>query len=230
MAFGGRMELEKLKEEQKRLARKLVLADSFSEISTIAGCQIFYTTTDLIAVVVLLDYKTRVVIDKKFIVSKPKLPHIPFFSSYREIPSVVEAVSQLKQRPDAIMYPCDGILHPRKMGSASHLGLALDMPSIGVCKKLSFGELRGDEIFVGEEKRGAIVRTRDYAKPLHVSQGHKIGLESCLKIVRDLTKEGSKLPDPLRIAHNYGLFVKKSLCQNQRSPIKSGTEAESLQA
>jgi deoxyribonuclease V len=128
------------------------------------------------------------------------------------------------------MYPCDGILHPRKMGSASHLGLALDMPSIGVCKKLCFGELRGDDIFVGEEKRGALVRTKDYAKPLHVSPGHKIGLESCIKIVTSLTKEGSKLPDPLRIAHNYGLFVKKSLCESQRLPGKSGKEAESLQA
>ena len=223
------MDLERLKEEQSRLARKLILKDDFSDLATIAGCQIFYTTTDLIAAVVLLDYKTRALLDKKFVISRPKLPYIPSFQSYREIPPVVEAISQLKQRPDLVMYPNEGILHPRKMGSASHLGLVLDLPTIGISKKLCFGEVRGEDIFFGDEKRGVILKTKDYAKPLHISPGHKISIETSLKIVISMTEEGCKLPEPLRIAHNYGLFVKKNLFKSQDMQEKFDEAAHTLQ-
>jgi deoxyribonuclease V len=224
------MDLEKLKEEQKKLAKKLMLKDDFSEPSTIAGCQIFYTPIEQITVVVLLDYLTRAVIDRKYVISTPKMPHISSFQSYRDIPSVVEAISLLSQRPEIVMYPGEGILHSRKFGPASHLGLVLDLPTIGVSKKLCVGEIIGGGIILNGEKRGSIVNTKDHAKPLYVSPGHKICLETSQRIVKSMTKEGSKLPDPLRIAHNYGLFIKKNLHNSIIQQNKIHDAALSLQA
>lgn len=210
------MELEKLKEEQKKLARKLIFHDYFSDINRIAGCEILFTSDEIIAIVVLLDAKTLELIDKKFFISKPKIPYIPLFQSYREVPVVVEAINLLKEKPDLIIYDGSGMLHPAKLGSASHLGLVLDLPTIGVAKKICFGELKEGYIYVEGEKRAVELKTKEFAKPLCISPGHKISLQTAEKIVRGCLKEGSKLPEPLRIAHNFGVFVKKNLRQKQQ--------------
>jgi len=210
------MELEKLKEEQRKLARKLIFKDDFSDIAKIAGCEILFTSEEIIAIVVVLDARTLELIDKKFFISKPKIPYIPLFQSYREVPVVVEAINLLKEKPDLIMYDGNGILHPSKLGSASHLGLILDLPTIGVAKKRYFGELKDGYVYVDGEKRGVELRTKEFAKPLCISPGHKISLQTAEKIVRGCLKEGSKLPEPLRIAHNFGVFVKKNLIHRQQ--------------
>jgi deoxyribonuclease V len=204
------MEIEKLKEEQKKLARKLSFQDDFSDLTKIAGCEILFTSDEIIAIVVMLDYKTLELLDKKFFIAKPKVPYIAPFQSYREVPIVVEAINQLKEKPDLIIYDGNGSLHPTKLGPASHLGLVLDLPTIGVAKKCPYGELKEGFFYADGEKRGVELKTKEFAKPLCVSPGHKISLETAEKIVKSCLKEGSKLPEPLRIAHNFGVYVKKS--------------------
>ncbi len=230
LTIGGTMDLEKLKEEQKRLARKIVLKDTFSDINTVGGCQLLYTSKEMIAVAVLLDYKTHELIDKKYAVSKPTLPFVPGFQGYREIPLIIEAISHLIQKPDLVIYPGEGIVHPRKFGPASHLGLAIDTPTIGVSKNISCGEIRDFSIFCGEEKRGEVLKTKEYAKPLHISPGNNITLSSSMKIISTLMKEGSKLPEPLRVAHNYGLFIKKNLSSEGKFSVSSQGTTDAAQA
>ncbi len=205
------MDLEKLREEQRKLSRKLIFKDDFSDISLIAGCELIFTADEIIAVVVVLDAKTLELVDKKFFISRPKIPYIPLFQSYREVPIVVEAINLLKERPDLILYDGNGILHPAKLGSASHLGLILDLPTIGVAKKRCMGELKEGYIYVDGDKRAVELKTKEFAKPLCISPGHKISLQTAEKIVKSCLNEGSKLPEPLRIAHNFGVFVKKNL-------------------
>jgi deoxyribonuclease V len=209
------MELEKLKEEQRKLARKLVFHDDFSDITKIAGCELIFTSDEIIAVVVMLDAKNLRLLDKKFFISKPKIPYIPLFQSYREVPIVIEAINLLKEKPDLIMYDGNGVLHPARLGSASHLGLILDIPTIGVAKKRCIGELKEGYVYVNGEKVGMELKTKEFAKPLCVNPGHKISLQTAERIVRECLKEGSKLPEPLRIAHNFGVFVKKNLHHRQ---------------
>jgi deoxyribonuclease V len=219
---GEKMELEKLKEEQRKLAKKLISKDDFSDITKIAGCEILFTSDEIIAIVVMLDAKSLKLIDKRFSVSKPKIPYIPLFQSYREVPVVIEALNLLTERPDMIIYDGCGILHPAKLGPASHLGLILDLPTIGVAKKRSFGELKEGYVYVDGEKRGVELKTKEFAKPLCISPGHKISLQTAERIVRDCLKEGSKLPEPLRIAHNFGVFIKKNL--HHRQQLEQGLE------
>jgi deoxyribonuclease V len=210
-----KVEIERLKEEQKKLSRKLILKDDFSEITTLAGCEIVFTKDEMIAVVVLLDYNTHALIDKKYFVTKPKIPYIPLFQSYREVPAVIEAVNLLAKKPDMIIYDGCGILHPLKMGCAAHLGLLLDTPSIGVSKKYGIGCLKEGIVYVGEEKRAVEMSTKEHANPLYISPGHRISLKTSEEIVRGCLKEGSKLPEPLRIAHNYGVYIKKNRLHKQ---------------
>jgi deoxyribonuclease V len=208
--FGETMNLEKLKEEQKRLSRKLELVDSFSEINTVAGCEIEYTAEEIIAAVVVLDYRTMTVIERMSCVTKPKVSFIPSFQDYRELPPIVEAFSMLRNKPDLVFYPGDGILHPRKMGCASHLGLLIDTPTIGVAKKGNFGTIEEGFVYVETDKRAVVINTKDYAKPLFVSPGHKITLNTSVKIFNECLREGKKLPEPLRVAHKFASFVKKT--------------------
>jgi len=210
------MELERLKEEQRKLARKLIFKDDFSDITKIGGCEILFTSDEIIAIAVVIDAQTHKLLDKRFFISKPKIPYIPLFQSYREVPIVVEAINLLKEKPDIILYDGTGILHPTKLGSASHLGLILDIPTIGVAKKRCFGELKDGYIYVDGEKRGVELKTREFAKPLCVSPGHKISLQTAEKMVREYLRDGSKLPEPLRIAHNFGVYVKKNIHHRQQ--------------
>jgi deoxyribonuclease V len=209
------LEIERLKEEQKKLSRKLILKDDFSEIATLAGCEIIFVKDEMIAVVVLLDYKTHALIDKRYFITKPKIPYIPLFQSYREVPAVVEAINLLSRKPDMIVYDGCGILHPIKMGCAAHLGLLLDTPTIGVSKKYGVGILRDGVVYVDDEKRAIEMRTKEHANPLYVSPGHRISLKTSEEIVRSCLKEGSKLPEPLRIAHNFGVYLKKNHLHKQ---------------
>lgn len=213
---GEKMELEKLREEQKKLAKKLILKDDFAGLSKICGCELLFTSEEIIAIAVLLDLKTMGLIDKKYFISKPKIPYIPLFQSYREVPLVVEAINLLTEKPDIILYDGNGILHPSVLGPASHLGLILDIPTIGVAKKRCMGELREGYVYVAGEKRAVELKTKDFAKPLCISPGHKISLDTAEKIVRECHKGDSKLPEPLRIAHNYGVFVKKNHMHRQK--------------
>jgi deoxyribonuclease V len=207
------MEIEKLKEEQRRLARKLILTDDFldSDIKTVAGCTLLFSQDEMIAVVVVLDSKTLELVDRHYLVTRPKIPYYPLFQSYREIPAIAEAVMLLKTKPDMIIYDGNGILHPLRLGCAAHLGLVLDIPSIGVSKKIPFGNLKDGCVYIDNEKRGIELMTKEHAKPLYISPGHRICLKTSEEYVKRFHLEGKKLPEPLRIAHNYGLFLKKNL-------------------
>jgi deoxyribonuclease V len=209
------LEIERLKEEQRKLSRKLILKDDFSEPSTLAGCEIIFTKDEMIAVVVLLDYKTHALIDKKYFVTKPKIPYIPLFQSYREVPAVIEAVNLLSKKPDLIIYDGCGILHPIKMGCAAHLGLLLDTPTIGVSKKFGVGSLKEGIVYIDDERRAVEMRTKEHANPLYISPGHRISLKTAEEIVKGCLKGGSKLPEPLRIAHNFGVYLKKNRLHRQ---------------
>jgi deoxyribonuclease V len=135
-------------------------------------------------------------------------PYVPGLLSFRELPVVLEACRQLTIVPDVVLVDGQGIAHPRRLGIASHLGLWLDLPTIGCAKSRLCGEhddpgaLRGawSRLMDGAEEIGRVLRTRDRVRPLFVSPGHRVGLERAVQIVLACGR-GYRLPEPTRLAH-----------------------------
>lgn len=135
------------------------------------------------------------------------MPYIPGLLSFREAPCVLGAFARLQQQPDLVMVDGQGIAHPRRLGIASHLGLWLELPTIGCGKSILTGHHRtlGEEagswvpLVDNDETIGAVVRTRTHVKPMIISLGHRISLETSLRYVLACCR-GYRLPEPTRQA------------------------------
>jgi deoxyribonuclease V len=205
------VDIGKLKQEQLKLAEKVIITDSFKKIETVGGCDLAYIdNTKVVSAIVVLDYKTLKVIEKKYAIIDTPIPYIPSFLSYRDAPAIVEAFNKLDHKPDILLCDCNGILHPRRIGCASHVGILLDQVTIGVAKNLLCGELKEDTVIVDKEVRAVTIKTKDFAKPIFISPGHKISLKTSVEIVKKCLK-GHKLPEPLHQAHKYATKLKREL-------------------
>ncbi len=199
-----------LKEEQAKLAKKVIRTDDFESINTIAGCDISYSYDKAIYSICVMDYPSFELKEIKFKAAKPDFPYLPTYLGYRETPGLVELYSELETEPDLILVAGNGILHPRSLGLASHLGLLLDKPTIGVSKKQLCGEINGEEILKDKEIVGKIFHTKENAKNIFVSQGHRISLKTSIEIIKKCLT-GHKMPEPLHQAHKYASKNKKKL-------------------
>lgn len=200
---------DEAKKLQKELAEKLILEDQFGEIRSVAGVDMAINETNGMAraAVVLLSFPELVLLEQHVYEEPLRMPYIPGLLSFREMPALLGAIQQLKQTPDLIMVDGQGIAHPRRLGIAAHLGLWLDMPTIGCAKSLlvgthePVGEAVGDwsPLHNRSEIIGAVLRTRARVKPLYISSGNKISLASSIKYVLACSK-GYRLPETTRLA------------------------------
>ena len=197
------IDFNKLKEEQLNLSKKVVLKDSFDKLELIGGIDCAYNKDEVVSAIVVCDYKTLRVKDKVFAVTKTKFPYIPGFLAYREGPAISESYAKLENKPDVLIFDGNGILHPRRCGLASHLGILLEQASIGVAKQLLVGEVKGNIVYFNKEARAELIVTREHSKPVYVSPGHKISLKTSVEIVKNCIKFPHKLPEPLHLAHRY---------------------------
>ena len=207
---------------QKRLATRIERGDRLTAVRHIAGVDIGFEQGGEItraAVVVLAwpgeplarfegDPVSGLQIVEQVVHREPtRMPYIPGLLSFREIPAALAAFDKLTVRPELVMVDGQGIAHPRRLGVASHLGLWLDLPTIGVAKSRLCGvhgevpEARGEwtPLTHRNETIGAVLRTRVGVKPLFVSLGHRMSLASSLDwVVKCLGR--TKLPEPTRLA------------------------------
>ena len=195
------VDINKLKLEQLKFAKKVLIRDEFSDIKYIGGCDQAYVRNDIISQVVVLDAKTLEIVDKAHSRVEQVFHYVPTFSFFREGPAILEAYQTLRIKPDVLMIDSNGILHPRRLGMASHVGVILDIPTIGISKVLSYGIVQGEDILVDKELVGKKVITREFANPLYVSPGHKITLKTSIDIINQCMKQPHKLPEPLHLAH-----------------------------
>jgi deoxyribonuclease V len=138
-----------------------------------------------------------------------RFPYVPGLLSFREIPAILEALDRLHQAPDLLLCDGQGLAHPRRFGLACHLGLLCDLPSIGVAKSRLIGrhgeppDLQGAwvPLLDREDVIGAVVRTRQGVKPLYISIGHRISLDSAIHYTLACTTR-YKLPETTRAAHH----------------------------
>ncbi len=209
--------IEKLKKEQIFLSKKLSLKDrkKISDIRFVAGIDVTFTDiwknpTTGISCITVLDIKNGFKeIETVFAEKEINFPYIPTFLAYRELPVILEAFKKLTSDVDAFIVDGMGILHPRKMGIASHFGVITDTISVGCGKSKLIGDFEIPPnrerayrpVFVEGEKRGYVVRTRKNANPIFVSPGNNISVFSSLQLVLNCLN-GYKLPEPTRLAHN----------------------------
>jgi deoxyribonuclease V len=203
------MDTFELKKEQQKLAHKIKLNDDFNKINTIGGIETVVVGNKLLACVVVCEYPSMKLIEKKTYFLSDPLPFKPGFSAYREMPAMLEAYNLLEQEPDVLIVKGTGILHPRKLGVATHLGLALNLPTIGVTEKLIIGKNEQGKIFLGTELCGFEVITKEHAKPIYISPGNSITLGSCLNIIKNSIQFPHKMPEPLHLAHKIGKKKRK---------------------
>ena len=205
------MNIKKLKEEQLALAKKVSVKDEVEELNLIAGCDQTFADNKIISGIVVLRYNDFEVVEKQYSSVRAAIPYIPGFLSYREAPAIIEAFNKLENKPDVLIVEANGILHPRKLGMASHVGLSLDIPTIGVAKKLLCGEVKNSKVYVNDEVRASVLVTKEHANPLYISPGHKVNLRRALEIVKKCIKLPHKLPEPLHLAHKYAREKSKDL-------------------
>ena len=123
---------------------------------------------------------------------------------------MIETYHRLELDPDIMLIDGNGRLHPRRMGLACHVGLSLDKPTIGVAKNLLTGEIQGDDILLNGEKLAKIMETKNKAKPIYISQGHKVSLSKALEITKACSTV-HKLPEPLHQAHKLANKVRRKI-------------------
>jgi deoxyribonuclease V len=161
------------------------------------------------AAVVLLAYPSLELVEQHVYEEPVRMPYIPGLLSFREAPCVLGAFKQLRHHADLVMVDGQGIAHPRRMGIAAHLGLWLEIPTIGCAKSIltghydkeALGEDAGSWVPLTYKKEviGAVVRTRTRVNPMIISPGHLISLETSIRYVLACTR-GYKLPEPTRLA------------------------------
>jgi len=205
------IDFNKLKEEQNKLAKKVIIKDSFDKLELVAGADCSYQNERIVAAIVACDYKTKEIKDREFSVGNIKIPYVTGFLAYRECPAISEAYAKLKLKPDLIIFDGNGILHPRRCGLASHIGVLLDTASIGIAKSLIMGQIKEGIVYVGKEPRAEVVFTREHSKPIYISPGHKISLKTSVEIVKNCLRIPHKLPEPLHLAHKLSNEILKKM-------------------
>ena len=197
---------------QQELKRELILHNKYSprKIKTIAGADISYSKqSDLFyAAVILFELPSMDIIEEKTITERAPFPYIPGLLSFREGPALLKIFESFRHTPDAVIFDGQGIAHPRGVGLASHMGLFLDIPTIGCAKKRlaghhgEIGKDAGDyaDLIMDDQIVGAVLRTKRNVKPVFISPGHKIGIKKAVEIVLSCCR-GYKLPEPTRKAH-----------------------------
>jgi deoxyribonuclease V len=195
---------------QERLRDRVISTDAIGSVDHVAGVDVGFedqgkTTRAAIAVLSFpgLDLQEQAVVR-----SPTRFPYVPGYLSFRELPAVLEALAQLKLRPDLLLCDAHGLAHPRRFGLASHLGVLADLPSIGVAKSRLIGTCddppwekgRWSPLRDGEEMIGVVLRTRTGVSPVYVSVGHRVSLQTAIDYVLRCTTR-YRLPETTRWAH-----------------------------
>ena len=194
---------------QNTLANKVVTDKQFDDISLVAGTDVGFEQSGTItrAAVVVLRFPELIPVEYHLVREPTCFPYVPGYLSFRECPALLTAINSLDNRPDLILCDGQGIAHPRRFGIASHIGVMTGIATIGVAKSRLIGHYvepardKGAWTYLmdGDEIIGAALRNRRNVKPLFVSIGHKIDLESAVDLVQRCSTR-YRLPETTRLA------------------------------
>ena len=230
---------EKFIKRQNELIGKINLKDAFNidTVKLIAGVDLAYWVNNdrqeyAVCCIVIIDKATHKLIETKSYSEKIEVPYMPGFLAFRELPLVIKTAELLENKPDLYMFDGNGYLHPRHMGIATHASFYLDAPTIGVAKtyfrvekgldytepNISAGSYT--DIELNGEVYGRVLRTHNGVKPVFVSVGNNISLDTAVKITLDMIDEESRIPIPTRLADLETHKMRAVLSGNQSDVFK----------
>jgi deoxyribonuclease V len=200
-------DLQSLTDVQKDLASVVVSEDQSVDFKRVAGIDVAYKDDEYCAAVCTVDINNHCLESTKTTFGSESFPYLSGFFAYRELPAVLDVFESITEWPDLILFDGNGQLHARRCGAACYLGLALDIPVIGVSKnppsrdlKISLELKRGNSCLIDDPNigLGMALCTKDDVKPLFVSVGHKVSLNTAKEVVLDLCQ--FRVPEPVRMA------------------------------
>jgi len=195
---------------QERLRGAVITTDELGEVRHVAGVDIGFVENNTVtrAAVAVLSFPDLVLQEQAITHRPTTFPYVPGLLSFREAPAALDVLARLTLRPDLLLIDGQGRAHPRRMGLACHIGLLSDTPAIGVAKSRLIGrhepvpESRGSLVPLSHkgEVIGLVLRTRTNVKPIFVSIGHKVSLETAVAYTMACTPK-YRLPETTRQAH-----------------------------
>ena len=205
------IDVKKLEEEQLKLAKQLEIEDQidFSLADNIAAVDTNFIQNKILSSITIVD-KDFEILDQTYFLDKVRFPYLPGFRAYRELPAIVEVFNKLGNKPDVVFVSGQGITHQR-LGIASHLGISIGVPVIGIANTIRDCEIKGEDIYRDGKKVGKVLHVKPESRPLYVSPGDGISIESAYKLAKEFVRLPHKLPEPMHIAGKYGRAVKKEL-------------------
>lgn len=205
-------DIDRAKEAQRLLAKKVERAHNLGRVNNVVGLDVSYSKNVGTAVAALLDFPQLSLKGYAIVKEVVDIPYIPGLLAFREAPLMIKAYKTLGREADLIVVDGHGVTHPREFGVASHVGLALNKPTIGVAKGLLYGSIvrgrDGLEYIMVNDKVGGLVHINQGRK-LYVSIGHKISMESLKLIIPQLFKS-HHLPEPIYIADTLSKKFRRS--------------------
>jgi len=202
--------IEEAKQIQARLSKKLIVGEGPERIRLVAGADVSYNLRDqkVWGGVVVFDIQRWEVVEEQGDFGEVVFPYVPGYLSFREIPVLLKVFKKIKTIPDVVLSDGQGVAHPRRMGIASHIGLFLEIPTVGCAKSRlvgtfePVGERKGScsRLRIEGEDVGWVLRTRGGVKPVFVSPGHRVGPKKALEVVLGCCGR-YRVPEPLRRAH-----------------------------
>ncbi|MEM5868620.1 MAG: endonuclease V [Candidatus Aenigmatarchaeota archaeon] len=192
--------LKRIREIEKKLI-KYIKKRKLNSYEIVAGIDVAYKNNVAKACYISMN-KNLEVLEKRIIKAKVNFPYIPTYFYYREGPIILKVLKNVKVLPQVLLIDGNGILHPRKMGIATIIGIKTGIATIGVAKKLLLGRIRGNNIFIKNELRGKVIKLN--GRLLYISIGSNIDLKSSLKVIKKFSIHG--YPEPLFLAHKFSKF------------------------
>lgn len=198
---------------QNSLRKGAIDKDTLNDIEHVGGVDAAYDLSmdRACCVIAVFSYSSNELVSFSYSIGKISFPYIPGLFAFREGPLIEKAFDSLELIPDLLIFDGHGICHPTGMGIATHMGIFLDIPTIGCAKNHLFGtydepgSLRGNTTYIYSLGRviGCVLRTKDNVKPVFISQGHRISLSRSVEICLNCSK-GYRIPEPVRMAHILG--------------------------
>lgn len=210
VSHSWRVSADEAKQIQQRLSERVIVKDDFRKIEKITGVGVVFSRKqdEVLVGCVSLSFPQLEIEETAFRKQKVNFPYIPGLFAFSAGPAILSALKKI-EKPDVILFPGRGLAHPRGLGLASHLGVLLDLPTIACTKTPLWRDYpepslrKGSYAFVeGEGKNliGAVARTRESKKPIFVTPGHKVSIQTAVKIVLNCSPK-YRVPEPLRQAH-----------------------------
>ena len=216
------MDINEMQEEflkkQNELGNRINTADNFdiASLKLVAGVDLAYWKHNddeyAVCCIVVIDFATHEVVEKKNYSGKIDVPYMPGFLAFRELPLILKTVEMLENVPDLYVFDGNGYLHPRHMGIATHASFYINKPTIGIAKTYfrvdkitDYTEPENEagsftDIVIGGETYGRALRTHKNVKPVFISVGNNISLDTACELAMKLTDKESHIPLPTRLA------------------------------